>query len=371
MDCKKIRAAGALVLLAVWLALTAFAWFGAPKAASSAERRTLAQRPALSAESVLSGRFMSGFESYALDQFPLRDSFRSLKALFHRNVFRQTDNNGIYIQDGYYAKLDYPLNEQSVDYAMERFAWLYRNCLEPHGAKVVAAVVPDKSCFLARANGYPAMDYDALMRRVAEAMPWATHVDLTATLGIDDYYRTDTHWRQEKLLPTAQKLCEALGVAAPAAGDYTPTAVEKPFYGVYYGQAALPAQPETMYTMESALLRECTVRLYDDFGNETTAQVYDRTKLQSRDLYDIYLSGAVSLLTIENPRADTERELIVFRDSFGSSLAPLLVQGYRRVTLVDIRYINPMLLDRFIDFHGQDTLFLYSTLVLNDSSFLK
>ena len=64
-------------------------------------------------------------------------------------------------------------------------------------------------------------------------------------------------------------------------------------------------------------------------------------------------------------------ELIVFRDSFGSSLAPLLVQGYARVTLVDIRYLQPELLGQLLDFHGQDVLLLYSTLVLNSAGAIK
>ena len=38
------------------------------------------------------------------------------------------------------------------------------------------------------------------------------------------------------------------------------------------------------------------------------------------------------------------------------------------MTLVDVRYIPSAMLDRFIDFHGQDVLFLYSTLVLNNSN---
>ena len=77
------------------------------------------------------------------------------------------------------------------------------------------------------------------------------------------------------------------------------------------------------------------------------------------------MSGSQSLLRIENPHAATDRELIIFRDSFGSSLAPLLVQDYKTVTLVDIRYISVELLGNYIDFQSQDVLFLYSSLVLN------
>ena len=198
-------------------------------------------------------------------------------------------------------------------------------------------------------------------------MPWAEFIDLTGSLSVEDYYRTDTHWRQEQLLDAATAICEALGVSAPQAGDYTVTALERSFYGVYYGQAALPMDPETLYLMESDLLESCTV-----YDHETgkTGKVYDRTKLDSRDLYDVYLSGARALLTIETG-ANTNRELIVFRDSFGSSMVPLLVQDYAKVTLVDTRYLSSDLLDQFIEFKGQDVLFLYSTLILNSSSAMK
>ena len=79
----------------------------------------------------------------------------------------------------------------------------------------------------------------------------------------------------------------------------------------------------------------------------------------------------MSLLTVECPNARTDRELVVFRDSFASSLAPLLLEGYSRVTLVDIRYLSPTQLGRYLTFTDQDVLFLYSTGVLNNSSTLK
>ena len=59
------------------------------------------------------------------------------------------------------------------------------------------------------------------------------------------------------------------------------------------------------------------------------------------------------------------------RDSFASSLAPLLVSGYRKITLVDLRYISGDMIGNFIDFKDQDVLFLYSTLILNNSLSLK
>lgn len=77
------------------------------------------------------------------------------------------------------------------------------------------------------------------------------------------------------------------------------------------------------------------------------------------------------MLTIENPDYNGTRELIVFRDSYGSSLIPLLVTGYSKVTVVDTRYISPKLLNKYIEFKDQDVLFMYSTLIINNSTTLK
>ena len=356
----------AMILLLVWGALTLAAWFSPEKALSVSERRPLAGKPELSAGAVFSGNYMEDFEDYSLDQFPFRDSFRRLKAVFHYSVLGQRDNNGIYVYQGYAAKQEYPLNETSVAHALNRFQTLYETYLTQ--SNVYMAVVPDKGYYLAEQSGHLAMDYDRLYELVEAGMPWAAQVDLRDSLSAGDYYRTDTHWRQEKLLDAAGVLCQALGIAPPKAEDYTRTALERPFYGVYYGQAALPMEPDTLYLLESTLLENCTVY---DYETGKTGSVYDRNKLESQDLYDVFLSGARSLLTIENPDGDPDRELIVFRDSFGSSMVPLLVQGYGKVTLVDIRYIRMELLGEYLDFAGKDVLLLYSTLVLNNSAAIK
>ena len=365
MKNNKIRWIGGGVVAALWAVLTLFAWFGPGKDFSDAERRPLEQFPELTGDTLLSGDFMTDFESYTLDQFPLRDSFRTLKALFHGYVMQQTDNNDIYMAQGYAAEMEYPLDEASVSHALQQFDKVYNRYLKDTGSTVISAVVPDKGYYLAEDSGHLAMDYEKLFSMVRAGMPWATHVDLTGTLTLQDYYYTDTHWRQEKILPVAQLLSQNLGVTPPGAEDFDRTAVERPFYGVYHGQAALPMPAETMYLMENDTIKNCTVTGYDSMGRETVRKVYDAADLQAKDLYDIYLSGMEGLLVIENPAAKTDRELVIFRDSFGSSLAPLLLSDYARVTLVDIRYISVDALSQLVDFHGQDVLFLHSTLVLN------
>lgn len=335
-------------------------------AVSVSERRKLAQKPELTLSSVLRGEFMTKFETYTLDQFPLRDELRTLKALSVRDLFGEKDNNGIYVADGYAAKLDDTIHEDSLDHAVDRFRYVYETYLKDTGANVYLSVIPDKNYFLAAENGYPAMDYEKFFALMRQKVDFADYIDLTGTLSLSSYYRTDLHWRQEMLAPTAKALADAMGVSLTV--DFTEVTLDTPFYGVYRGQSALPMEPDRLAYLTNSVIEGC--RVYD-YENSEYLPVYTLEKADGSDPYEIFLSGPKSLLRIENPNAQAERKLLVFRDSFAASLLPLLAEGYSEITLADIRYLSPSMLGKFIDFTAQDVLFLYSTSVLNDSSTIK
>ena len=150
--------------------------------------------------------------------------------------------------------------------------------------------------------------------------------------------------------------------------NYTVSTATNNFYGVYYGQSALPLPAEQLNYIESAAINACSVY---NAETDTTGKVYDFDKLSGKDPYEFFLSGSVSVLKITNPNQQNGKRLVVFRDSFGSSLVPYLIEGYSEITVVDTRYINTSILSEYVDFSGCDVLFLYSTLLLNDSYTLK
>lgn len=332
---------------------------------SDSERRRLAVMPKPSAASLWNGRFMSDFEAYAVDAFPFRDAFRRIKALTAGKVFLRQDNNGIYVSDGFFSAVEYPLNGESLEYAAERFRYVCEKYLTEEN-KVFLSVIPDKNCFLAKESGHLSVDYEDFEKQMAEEADFAEYIRISDLLERDDYYRTDTHWRQEKITDVAWRLAQSMGTELSE--DYELHTLEKGFYGVYYGQAALPSEPDTLQYMTGEAIDNCVVY---DWQNERNIPVYDMEKALGRDPYEMFLSGSLSLIAIDNPKAQTDKKLVLFRDSFGSSLAPLLISGYARITLADIRYIHPDLLGRFVDFEDCDVLFLYSTLVLNHSETIK
>ena len=333
---------------------------------SVSERRALLQFPVVSIENIMSGKFMTDFESYTLDQFPLRDGFRTVKALFASKVFRHKDNNDIYVENGIAAQIEYPLNVESVSNAAKKFNYIKEKYLNENN-KIYLSLIPDKNYFLAPSSGRLSLNYKALVSQLCEEMQGEEYIDIFELLNINDYYKTDTHWRQESLVKTAEKLLNEMGTSASFSA-LKENVLDVPFHGVYYGQSALPLDAEQIKYYTSDMIDSFEVY---DRQNDKPMSVYDMEKARGKDPYEMFLSGSLSLITIDNPNATTDKGLVLFRDSFGSSIAPLLACGYSKVTVVDIRYIQSAVLDRFVDFENADVLFLYSTLVLNNSETLK
>ena len=355
-----------VVMVAFFLSVSLFAWLKPVNQFSLSERRKLSQFPELSFNTIMSGDFMSNFENYTLDQFPLRDKFRTLKALVVLNVFKQSANNDIYVVDGYASKIEYPLNETSVKRVGERFQYVYEKYLKDKNTNNYISIIPDKNYFLAKENGYISIDYEKMLSILKDNTEFLTYIDITNELEISDYYKTDTHWREECIIDVAEKLGKGMGVDVKA--EYDVKTLDADFYGVYYGQSALPLKAEEIKYLTNDVLENCKAF---DYQNNKEISVYDMEKANGKDPYEMFLGGPLSLVTIENGNAKIDKELIIFRDSFGSSIAPLLVEGYKKITLVDIRYIHPNMLQNYIEFDSQDVLFLYSTSVLNNSETIK
>lgn len=365
---KKIRNILVLILVAAWLAISVWAWVIPSQEMSDAERRPLAQFPTLSVDNVISGKFATDFESYTLDQFPQRDMWRTVKALFHMNMLLQRDNNDIYVWNNSAAKMETKVNVASVEHAQKHFTSIYDNYIKDTNCKVYFSVIPDKHYYMAQPSGHLAMDYPVIFDAFKN-LEWCEYIDLTKYIGTNTYYRTDTHWAQENIVPLAQGLCLFMDTdAMPNESAFAMKTMNRPFYGVYYGQAALPIEPDEMNVLVS---KYTDAAIVTDYETGKTLPVYNSEDLDNKDMYDYYLGGAKAILTIESPEAKTDKELILFRDSFGSSITPLMLESYKKITLVDTRYVHSSMLGKIIDFNNQDVLFLYSTSVLNNSFALK
>ncbi len=334
---------------------------------SYSERRKLITIPHFSADKLLKGELVDEFEKYSLDQFVFRDNFRGLKALGKYKLFNQKDNNNIYIINGIIEKMQYKLDEKSIFNAAEKLNEIYEKYLK--GKNVNYSIIPDKSYFIAVQNGYLTINYDRMTEIMEQNTRDMKYINLFEALNIEDYYKTDIHWRQEKIIKIADLLLKELGNSAKASNAEYIEHRLYPFYGSYYGHAALKLEPDTMFYLTNGIIENAVVY---DYQLNSFSKVYAEDLFNGMDSYDVFLSGAKPLITIYNENCKNNKELLLFRDSFGSSIAPLMLEGYSKITLVDLRYISTDLLENYIDFsQDQDVLFLYNTQILNNSAMLK
>lgn len=328
------------------------------KVLSNTERRKLQQLPTLTLDSISNGDVMDKFEKYTTDQFVLRDTFRNIKGLFNINMYGQKDNNGLFEKDGSIYKMEYPLNETNVNKSLDKISSVYNKYLK--GMNVYYAIIPDKNYYLTD-DDHLKMDYSKLKTLASNKLNKFNYIDIWDDLKLDDYYKTDLHWKQENLSQVVSTIQNTMNLENTSNVSYTKNNLGD-FYGTYYGQLATNITPDTLYTLTNDTLLNCTVLNYE---TKKTTGIY--TEINTADRYDIFLSGATPLIRIDNPNAKENKELLLFRDSFGSSLAPLLVENYSSITLIDLRYISSALLDQYVDFNNQDVLFIYSTLILNQN----
>lgn len=273
----------------------------------------------------------------------------------------------VYVYQGYAVTTEAGYDQKSLDYAALKFQQLYDSYLTGNDGHIYLSVVPDKGSFTAPPEGYTPASAQETADTLLAQLDFVQYVDIAPGLTLEDYYRTDPHWRQECLVATAQTLAQAMDV--PLAGDFQENAIDVPFYGAYAEKAGEPLVADTLRYLTGEVLDACTVY---DYETDAQEPLYDLSAVETDTPYDLYLQGSRSLLRIDSPLSASDKTLVVFRDSFGSSLIPLLAESYRTIYAVDIRYLSSQMVGRFLSFDGsEDVLFLYSTLVLQNSRTMK
>ena len=338
--------------------------FSQDKEISYEERRKLAQYPNLTMNKLIKGEYFQDIEEYFLDQFLIRQDFRKLKSYINTKIFKEKDNNDIYIIDDSLFKIEYPLNENSIYNSATLYNKIYNKYFK--GSNVYYTIIPDKNYFVTKDKGYLSLDYKKLIDIMKKNTKNMNYINIINDLHISDYYNTDLHWKQEELLPVANNILNAM---KNKVSNYKYVRKEfNSFYGSYYGQAAININPDKLVYLSNNIIETCKVY---DYEKHEYINIYNDENFNNVDPYDVYLGGAKPLLSIENPNNKNGKELYLFRDSFGSSLAPLLISEYSKIILVDLRYINSTEFEKYIQpKENSDVLFMYNTLILNNSNII-
>jgi hypothetical protein len=322
----------------------------------------------LSLKNIASAAFMNDFENYAADRFVRRDDFRTLRAFAVFDLYRMSDKSGIYRGEAGAGKFE-RLNAASVTQVAGKIRILTQTLGALGEFNFYYSFVPDKSLYAGRV--LPGFDAEEAARLLGEVLGDLEYIDLVAALKGADFYRTDLHWDESHLSAVVGALGAAMGFTPLPQTEWQETVLGE-FLGVYSGQLALPLPPDTMRLMVGQPLADVTAEYFStQTGELEVGEIYTVEGFEGSDPYDSFLGGVQPLIVLTNAEPKAERELYIFRDSFSSSLAPLLAPYYAKITLIDLRYLNARVLSEYVDFvPGADVLFLYSSQILNNATTL-
>ena len=323
---------------------------------SIAERRKLATMPELTTKSLFDGTYFKKFDSYVTDQFIKRDTFRKIKIDIELST--KGEYNNLYLYDDYIVEEIFPLNTNSINNLTNKINYIKSTYLN-NNSNVYYTIIPDKNYFVNKGN--LKLDYNKLQDIMKNNLTNLNYINIFDKLTLNNYYKTDTHWKQEDLFNVANTIANQMNF------DITNNNIINTvttFKGSYAGRLSITKDIDTIKTISNPSTLNSSVYNYE---TKKYTKIYDYDKLKSLDKYDIYLSGASPIIDIVNPTSNSNKELIVFRDSYGSSLIPLLIDGYKKITVIDIRYVSSKILNNYIKFNNQDVLFMYSILTINNS----
>ena len=290
-------------------------------------------------------------------------------SLSNTNTNEEQSNN-FYVADGAIYEKTGTVNENAILANTEKINKTYQQYLQ--NMNVYFTIIPDKTYYL---EDKLDTDFKDVVENVESNLNSnIQYFDISSVLELEDYYKTDMHWKQENLDNVVEVIEKEMKIQN---GNYEePNYEEKilgDFYGTYYKERKENnIEPDELKYLINEEIEKSTVYNAETESNEP---VYNISKAEETgNLYDAFLSGASAIEIIKNEQSETGKKLILFRDSFGSSIAPLLINEYEEIVLIDLRYVNYTILSNYVnfsDYENQDVLFLYSSRVINKSGIFR
>lgn len=351
------------------LAASVYIFFSPADTASiEAENREAAELPELSGETLISGEFASGFDSYVNDNIGFRgqltalsDDIKSYFGFTPKLVGKvisstsdigtdETLETGLMLLNGRVMEMfsKKPEIEEKYAEALNNI----RSVL-PDNVKMYSMLVPTQLEF-AKPIYRNAQDSQEQCIEDIDSMLSAsiTAVDAYGRLKAAEesrpedsedglYFKMDHHWTMDGAYCGYEALMEKTGMNPVDKNDFELKQGED-FYGTLYLKAKSDMEdpePEKLYyyDVESEGDFELVMRVVYDDGSELEygqdAPIFDSAK----DGYLFFLGGDQPIIEITNNKIKDGKTIMIIKDSYANALVPWLINNYEKVVLIDPR----------------------------------
>lgn len=307
---------------------------------SEAENRTLAQLPQFTAKALFSGEYMEKLETYSADHFPFRDFFVSLKSEVDMLTGKK-EIQGVYLCEENYliGVYETPQNTQRIQDNFNRF----QENLQDLNPEILPRLMLVPSAVTIYEERLPVGATPASQRQTIQQiyentslLPVEVEEILTAHKEEELFYHTDHHWTTLGAYYAYTVYCSELGMNPVPIEALQSQMVTEEFLGTY-------AAKVNTWNMSKDSIRIYTnpsdeLEVYYTDTEERSDSLYNLEYVNQRDKYSLFLDNLHSLVIISNAKAETDRELLLIKDSYANSLLPFLTHHFKNIYVVDPRY---------------------------------
>lgn len=322
---------------------------------SENENRYLAKFPKFSIDKLLNGEFISNFESYLADQFPLRDKFMSLKTKYQL-LIGQKLINGIYIGSDEYLFQKYE-NPTNTDRLINKLNEFYNK----NDINMNIMLVPSSGV----------INKDKLPNNVSLDLQLDTinyiynnlkfdSIDVTNSLiegskKYDMYYRLDHHWTTYGAYYAYLEYCNKNNLKSLNINDFKIETITDSFNGTLYSKVNIYSYKSDKIDIFKTNNKVSVNYVYSDKIMDT---LYEEKHLNTKDKYAYFLDANHPLIEITNE--EQEVEILIIKDSYANSFIPFLTNHYNKIHVIDLRFYNSSITEYIKENNIEDVLFLYN-----------
>lgn len=329
------------------------------KSFSEIENRPLSKMPELNIETLFNKEFEEGFESYVSDQFPLRNSFISLKS-YSEYMLLKKENNGVYIADDDYfiEKFESPDKE-----LMGKIAKYINNFSKNYNVYCLVSptsITINKDKLPYYVNGD--LEEETLNEFYSLLDDNIVPIDIIDGLKSNSseylFYKTDHHWTTLGAFYAYQEFCKTLSLEPTTIKDYNIEKASSSFYGTLFSKGNFKfAKPDdiNLFTFKDGIDIEVDY-VYDNKKSET---LYEKEYLDKKDKYGVFLDNNHPLVKIKTS-ANTGKRIAIIKDSYAHSFVPFLVSHYEEIHMIDLRLFKGSINNYLQENNLEDVVLIYN-----------
>ena len=330
---------------------------------SPLEKRYLSEFPEFSFENLLEGEYTQGIEDFLADNTPFRAGFVGVNS-YYNLLIGNNGANGVYLgKNG--MLIEKPVDENNN---LQRNIERIKSFAESESVPVNMLVVPSKG-YIYNEN----LPFNSLKYKDKEYFAYientlADKVNFVNILEKFDlkaekeklFYNTDHHWTSAGAYLGYENICEAIGLEAKEKTDFTIESYPD-FYGTSYTTSAyyLTSRESIEVWRDKNTGGGALVEIIEGSKSDKYDNMFFDDNLKADDKYTVYLDGNHSMVKIHNGAADSNKKLLLIKDSFAHCLAPFLSYNYSDIVMIDLRYYKLPVSDLIKEENCDDILFVY------------